>query len=95
MNSESQRGDILDRWLPEMREHCPEAKVLLVGTKIDLRSSQECMSYKDGVKFGKEIGAVGYMECSALTGEGVAQVVESAVRCATASPEQDNGCVLS
>ena len=28
-------------WLPELRRHNPDAKILLVGTKSDLRKSKE------------------------------------------------------
>ncbi len=28
------------QWLPELRTHCPEAKILLAGTKADLRGQK-------------------------------------------------------
>lgn len=38
------------------------------------------------------MGAVAYYECSALTGEGVADVVEAAVRIALTRCHRDKGC---
>jgi GTPase SAR1 family protein len=29
--------DVQQRWLPEIEKHCPNAQILVVGTKIDLR----------------------------------------------------------
>ena len=54
--------------------------MILVGTKLDLRDDKETIeklkkvkmapiTYKEGFKMMKEIGAVKYLECSALTGE--------------------------
>ena len=39
---------INELWVPELRHHCPNAPILLVGTKIDLRSeSDESKTYPD------------------------------------------------
>ena len=79
-------------WLQRVRQHNPAAPVMLVGTKLDLRSDETMpreaqwkrapVSYKRGTAFARKIGAVGYRECSALTGEGVKDVFETAVRAA-------------
>ncbi len=29
--------NIIDKWFPEIKEFCPKAKIILVGTKIDLK----------------------------------------------------------
>ncbi len=58
---------------------------MLVGTKIDLREDKETLdklkkeklpSYEDGVKLAQTIGAKMYLECSALTQEGLKRVFE-------------------
>ena len=55
-----------------------QAKLMLVGTKIDLREDKETLdklkkeklpTYEDGVKLAQTIGAKMYLECSALTQE--------------------------
>lgn len=33
-------NDVLEKWMPEIRAHRPDAPVLLVGTKADLRQDQ-------------------------------------------------------
>ena len=63
--------------------------ILLVGTEIDLRQdratldkladkNQTPISYKVGVKVAKQIGAAKYVECSAMTKEGL-QGVENVI----------------
>jgi len=79
------------RWIKELREHCPDTPVLLVGTKIDLRGDttitndlrtqgKKELAVDDGNKLGREIKAVKYVECSALTQQGVKGVFDEALR---------------
>ncbi len=64
---------------------------LLVGAKVDLRDDKEMLkmlkerkeqpiSYEQGFEKAKQIGAVKYMECSALTQRGLKNVFDEAVR---------------
>jgi len=79
------------KWFKEITEHAPEVPILLVGTKLDLRTKQEAIqSLKEnnqepittsqGEALAKKIGAKKYLECSALTQEGLAKVFEEAVK---------------
>jgi len=83
--------NITNRWVKELREHCPGAPVLLVGTKLDLRSDagiikqlqstgKKVISTQEGQKLAHEIKAVKYVECSALTQQGVKTVFDEALR---------------
>eukprot|EP01091_Cochliopodium_minus_P005945 TRINITY_DN15836_c0_g1_i1.p1 TRINITY_DN15836_c0_g1~~TRINITY_DN15836_c0_g1_i1.p1 ORF type:complete len:269 (-),score=52.04 TRINITY_DN15836_c0_g1_i1:14-820(-) len=74
--------NIKERWIPEIQHHCPNFKFILVGTQIDLRTNERFLTdlrrfskvpvtYEKGEKLAKETGAIKYMECSALTGEGL------------------------
>jgi len=38
--SPSSFDNIKSKWYPEVSHHCPEAKIMLVGTKIDLREDK-------------------------------------------------------
>jgi cell division control protein 42 len=70
--------NVREKWFPEVHHHCPGVPCLIVGTQVDLRDdpsvreklSKQKMSpvSKDaGERMAKELGAVKYVECSALT----------------------------
>lgn len=69
----------------------PSAPVILAGLKADLRPSfptlklahlnePNATSIGQGEQAAKDMGAVAYFECSARTGEGVVDLVESVLR---------------
>jgi len=79
------------KWNPEISHHCPDTPKLLVGTKIDLRNDADTLarlrdkrmspiSREQAETMVKEIGAVKYLECSALTQEGLKGVFDEAIR---------------
>lgn len=82
--------NVKTKWLPEIFHHCPSTPIILVGTKIDLREDlfqieklyvlkhQNPISYEQGLNMAKEIGAVKYFECSALTRKGLEKVFDKA-----------------
>merc|ERR1712154_695370 len=83
--------NVKNKWIPEIREHCPGAPVLLVGTKSDLRDdpdTQATLAHKnltmvtpeEAETMRKQIKAVQYCECSALTQLGLKQVFDEATR---------------
>jgi Ras-related C3 botulinum toxin substrate 1 len=85
-------------WIAEINHYCPNIPYILVGTKLDLREETTTIerlaenhltpiSHQQGMQLAKEIGAVKYMECSALTHEGVKAVFEEAIRTALFPPE--------
>jgi len=99
------------KWYPEISHHCPNTPIVLVGTKVDLREDgptieklsskkQVPISYEQGLQMMQEIGAVKYMECSALTQKGLLAVFDEAIRAAMTLPSpkgrkgEGNGCVL-
>ena len=62
------------QWHPEVTHHCPNALIILVGTKLDLREEKETtagddsvITHSQGLQLMEEIGAAKYLECSALT----------------------------
>lgn len=42
--SPSSFENVTSKWYPELKHHCPEAPIILVGTKIDLRDDRETLS---------------------------------------------------
>jgi Ras-related C3 botulinum toxin substrate 1 len=88
------------KWFPEVSHHCPNTPIILVGTKLDLRDDRETneklkekrlspVSYTQGLQMQKEIGAVKYLECSALTQKGLKTVFDEAIR-AVLQPQKVN-----
>ena len=76
--SPSSFENVTSKWFPELKHHCPDAPIILVGTKIDLRDDRETLSAlaeqglsplkrEQGQKLANKVRAVKYMECSALT----------------------------
>jgi len=77
---------------------CPGTPFILVGTKIDLREDpktitklsdirQKPISENEGSKLAKEIGALQYMEISALTQRGLKDVFDEAIKCVILNPK--------
>ena len=82
--------NIKSKWVPEIRHHCPETPIILIATKLDLRDDEDCLkrlkekdqtpiTYDLGLKLQKEIGAVGFIECSALTQKGMKEAFNLAI----------------
>lgn len=96
------------KWVPELKHHCPGVKMLLVGTKIDLRDDAEAVkkladkgiapiTTEQGEAMCKQIGAHRYLECSALTQKGLKVVFDEAIQVTmikSAPKKKKGGCVL-
>lgn len=99
---------IKKKWVPEITHHCPCTPFLLVGTKVDLREDattveklvvdhQRPIGQEEGEKLAMELKAVKYVECSALTEEGVTNVFDEAILAALESSKlkkKNKCCVL-
>ena len=81
------------KWFPELEQHSKGVPVVLVGTKLDLRSHAPTLallknkglapiSSEQGAELAQKLGAAAYRECSALTQEGLKGVFETAVQAA-------------
>ncbi|CUS23631.1 LAQU0S11e00716g1_1 [Lachancea quebecensis] len=71
------------KWTEEVLRYCPEAPIVLVGLKRDLRKSEsphKFVTREEAEQVARAIGAKKYMECSALDGSGVDDVFELATR---------------
>ena len=80
------------QWFPEIEHHAPGVPIILVGTKLDLRDDEGTkeglrqkkmapIQYEQAIAVAKEIRAVKYMECSALTQRNLKSVFDEAIRC--------------
>uniref|UniRef100_A0A1I7YCU9 Ras family protein n=1 Tax=Steinernema glaseri TaxID=37863 RepID=A0A1I7YCU9_9BILA len=84
----------------------PETPFLVVGTQIDLRAQRSVIDklakenrkpvkFEAGEKMAKELKAVKYVECSALTQEGLKNVFDEAIIAALQPPkEQKKECCV-
>ncbi|KAM0515799.1 hypothetical protein ACHAPE_005878 [Trichoderma viride] len=70
--------NVREKWFPEVHHHCPGVPCLIVGTQVDLRDDPSVreklakqkmapVRREDGERMAKDLGAVKYVECSALT----------------------------
>ena len=69
------------KWSPEAKYYCRTATLILVGNKMDLRNERNrgtCVSEKRARRIGQEIGALDFIECSAVTGKNIAKIFETA-----------------
>ena len=87
------------QWVPEITHHCPKTPFLLVGTQVDLRddastieklakNKQKPITVESAEKQARELRAVKYVECSALTQKGLKNVFDEAILAALEPPEQ-------
>lgn len=78
------------KWLPEVRQSTPTSAFLIVGTQIDLREDektrqklqkrkQKPVTSEEGARLAKKVNADCYVECSALTQQGLKDVFDEAL----------------
>lgn len=95
------------KWYPEVKKHCPNVPILLVGTKKDHREDVEVLkklkeqnqtpvTQQQGKALAREIRAVNYFECSALNQDGVKEIFIQAVHAYLNPPpaNQRKFCVI-
>lgn len=89
--------NVKEKWFPEVRHHCPGVPCLIVGTQIDLREDKIILeklkrqrlspiSKEQGNQLAKQLKAVKYVECSALTQKGLKNVFDEAIVAAIEPP---------
>ncbi|SCV04801.1 LAMI_0H19306g1_1 [Lachancea mirantina] len=89
--------NVKEKWFPEVHHHCPGVPCLIVGTQIDLRDDKVIIeklqrqrlrpiSADQGERLARELRAVKYVECSALTQRGLKNVFDEAIVAALEPP---------
>eukprot|EP01099_Mayorella_cantabrigiensis_P004828 TRINITY_DN36_c0_g1_i1.p1 TRINITY_DN36_c0_g1~~TRINITY_DN36_c0_g1_i1.p1 ORF type:complete len:235 (-),score=67.61 TRINITY_DN36_c0_g1_i1:218-838(-) len=82
--------NVKDRWWGELQHLCPKVPIIVVGTKTDLREDEKTLedlrqqgknplTQEDGQAKAEEIKALKYLECSALTRQGLKNVFDEAL----------------
>jgi len=103
----SSYDNVKDKWVLEVSHYAPDVPIIVVGTQIDLRDDPKVLdnlrsqggktvkTKEDGTRLMLAVKAKSYVECSALTQEGVKEVFDQAC---LASLEKNvgvqNGCCV-
>ena len=88
--SQSSFESVKEKWVPEIRLHCPNVPFILVGLKEELRydaatleklkqSNKTMISYGMGFRLAKTLGAATFCECSAITQNGLKDLFDEAI----------------
>ena len=79
-------------WAGEVKQHCPKAKLIMVGLKQDLRNSnpRKCLDSKIAKKIFKNIDAAGYLECSAKTQNGLYELFDFVIKLMLSPPAPES-----
>ncbi|KAH0791183.1 Cdc42 [Histomonas meleagridis] len=91
--------NVQTKWLTELKQYTKDPKIILVGTKKDLRNDEDTIAAleqngqkpitpQQGKQKAQEIKAIDYAECSAMTQEGVKQVFDMALTAALRPPKK-------
>ncbi|RHZ60149.1 hypothetical protein CDV55_105073 [Aspergillus turcosus] len=80
--------NVASKWIDEIRENCPGVKLVLTALKCDLRKDEDlndnpnAITFEQGLAKAKEIGAVKYLECSAVQNRGIRETFYEAAKVA-------------
>nr|CAH0098472.1 unnamed protein product [Daphnia galeata] len=81
--------NVKSKWIPELKLHCSDTPIVLVGTKKDTRNKKvpdtNYISYAEGLEISRGMSA--FIECSVKTGENLREVFQEAVRVALNKPK--------
>ncbi|KAL4617737.1 rho-related GTP-binding protein RhoN-like [Arapaima gigas] len=88
---------VIKKWQGETQEFCPNAKVVLVGCKVDMRTDLSTLrelskqrlipvTHEQGTMLARQIGAVAYAECTSKASENSVRDVFHVTTLASVSP---------
>ncbi|QDS75196.1 hypothetical protein FKW77_008732 [Venturia effusa] len=92
--------NVREKWFPEVHHHCPGVPCLIVGTQVDLRDDPQVkdklmkqkmspVTREMGERMAKDLGAVRYVECSALTQFKLKDVFDESIVAALEPPPKE------
>lgn len=97
VDSKDSLENVESKWVGEIADNCPGVKLVLVALKCDLREQGEeeegepqgehpekkpTIPYDQGLEVARRIGAMRYLECSAMKNRGVNEAFTEAARVA-------------
>lgn len=87
--------NIKSLWYPEIKASCPKAQIVLVGTKLD--TENPIVTYSEGGKMARKIGASDFLQNSAKTRINIDETFNIAINVAllnSTSKKSGRCCVL-
>uniref|UniRef100_A0A7N0U5H9 Uncharacterized protein n=1 Tax=Kalanchoe fedtschenkoi TaxID=63787 RepID=A0A7N0U5H9_KALFE len=96
--SKASYDNIFKKWIPELRHYSPGVPIVLVGTKLDLRTDKHYLedhpsavpiSTEQGEELRKLIGAAAYVECSSKTQQNVKAAFDAAINVVLKPPRKN------
>ncbi|KAK7433361.1 Rho GTPase [Neonectria magnoliae] len=112
VDSKDSLENVESKWVGEITDNCPGVKLVLVALKCDLREQGEgegddadageqrekrpTITYDQGLEVARRIGALRYLECSAMKNRGVNEAFTEAARVALSvrKDREDSKCVV-
>ncbi|KAK2580439.1 hypothetical protein KPH14_006183 [Odynerus spinipes] len=96
ISARSSYENVASKWYPEIKHHCPNVPIVLVGTKSDLRDQDnlDIITPQECKKMKRRIRASKYVECSAVKQEGLEQVFVEAIRSVLKKPTSRKLCYI-
>jgi GTPase SAR1 family protein len=108
VNEPESYANVTKKWIPELKHYGKNTPLLLVGTKSDIRDDpvaiqklpklgKRLMTEEEGWNLAKDIRAIKYMECSALTRTGLKNVFDEAISIAlfgSQNKQKKRGCTI-
>jgi small GTP-binding protein len=85
---------LADRWIPEVKHYARDAKLVLIGTKADLRQNGGAnqVSDDDAKQFVSAQHCDGYIACSPKSGDGMNLIFPAAAK--AGDQKKKGGCLL-
>ena len=86
--------NLTERWIMEVKYYCKDAKIILVGMKLDLRESgnPNHVTDEEAFQFCKENNFDTFISCSAKTAENINQIFPNVVK--SCQSKRKTKCIL-
>ena len=82
LDSKSSFSNLTEKWIGEVKHYCKDAKIILIGTKLDLRQAGNAnhVTDQEANQFVTEQKCSAFVPCSPKTGEGIDKVFPAAAK---------------
>lgn len=94
LDSKSSFSNLSEKWISEVKHYCRDAKIILIGTKLDLRQqgNPNHVTDQEAQQFVQEQKCSSFVACSPKSGEGIDKVFPAAAK--ACNQKQKKPCLL-